>query len=507
MEKTNDAIEQVEYNEMKVVDYESPNTDNVEVELEQPPLIYSEQTEIDTFSFIPPQFVQEDNSRIHQKEITYSCGAGVANVNLFTGRLLFEHSNFTLGAGNFQIGLSHIYNSHLPQGDIVANHSTRMGKGWKLNLQQYLVHEDGVFWKYIDANGMWHRFNALGDGRFHDTSGVGLILNPSNNTISDDNNNVMTFQNERLVRILSGINSQIDKRYNYNASGQLESIFDNRNSSRRFNFIYNNGLLERVDMVGTGGEIQRLNYFYDTLGRLVRISKTAGDVLTGQHKDKAYFTYATVGGLLESVIDAEDLSYLRFEYNNSLHINRVETGVMQSVSSGGTVVINIPAVTMPTVTGNQTITGQAITGFVAVAGRPARTVNLNFNSRDTEVFTYNTTARYTQVVRNNAVTLQYHYRHAAGNQAEVFSVLERQGTNDSTATFRSVIPNADTGIRLNPNIATAGTRNFDSNAVITLGSGTTQGYWFRTNALNTTDSNAVNINELNQTHRRRKIYD
>lgn len=52
-----------------------------------------------------------DKSKINQTQLDFSCGLGLANLNLNTGRLLFECPGLSIGANNFQISTSLIYNS------------------------------------------------------------------------------------------------------------------------------------------------------------------------------------------------------------------------------------------------------------------------------------------------------------------------------------------------------------------------------------------------------------
>ncbi len=58
-----------------------------------------------------------DNSKINQTQLDFSSGLGLANLNLKTGRLLFECPGLTIGANSFQIATSLIYNSHYKKTD------------------------------------------------------------------------------------------------------------------------------------------------------------------------------------------------------------------------------------------------------------------------------------------------------------------------------------------------------------------------------------------------------
>jgi len=108
----------------------------------------------------------EDSSKINQSQLTYGCGAGNAAVNLFTGRMLFEHSDISVGANSHQISISHVYNADIKD----MPNDTAMGNGWKLNVQQYLNTIDGTSYTYIDSAGYKHTFEPTGlTGHFYDT--------------------------------------------------------------------------------------------------------------------------------------------------------------------------------------------------------------------------------------------------------------------------------------------------------------------------------------------------
>ncbi|MCL2861029.1 MAG: DUF6531 domain-containing protein, partial [Firmicutes bacterium] len=424
-----------------------------------------------------------DNSKIWQQELTYSCGAGAARVNLFTGRLLFEHHDFTMGAGNFQVDLSHVYNSHSPTGNLCGNRfATQMGQRWKLNIQQY-IYQHGGNWRYVDANGMEHEFAPLGDGRFYDTSGLGLILDPqtaSARTIVDELGNILTFDaSGRLTRGRLGVcsqtteSNQIAKIYNYNSDNNLKSIQDARhneqNINRRLEFGYAGERLTRIELKEGETIHQRLNFTYDN-NNLVCIRKTAWENDGTQiSKVIAYFTYHS-NGLLESVVDGEDLSCLRFTYDGSNRVSSVTTGVL---SEGGNISITVPSVT------GQIMVGSALTG--------ATTTNFTFNQIDVETMVYNTEyfenapGGHTVVTKNEAIRIEYYYRY----EGEFIAALERNNAWQANENFRTVFPNPDEGIRLDDAIAPQNHANFDTTPI-------------RTGSNPLLISTATAINEFNQ---------
>ena len=170
----------------------------------------------------------EDNSVDGQAELKYACGAGDARVNLFYGRLAFEHFDVGIGANSYTVGCSHIFNSlfdekkALKYGD--AHYKTHMGKGFRLSVQQYLIYDsEADRYRYFDGAGYRHSFVALGDGnRYYDTSGSDLLLKHDGNCelIYDTAGNQLYFENGVLVKTVSCYN-QLTKRLVYNAAGRL----------------------------------------------------------------------------------------------------------------------------------------------------------------------------------------------------------------------------------------------------------------------------------------------
>ena len=62
--------------------------------------------------------------------------AGSSAVDLYAGRLLFEHKDFELMSENMPMNISHVYNSDYSSEEI--NGSMKVGSGWRLNFQQFI---------------------------------------------------------------------------------------------------------------------------------------------------------------------------------------------------------------------------------------------------------------------------------------------------------------------------------------------------------------------------------
>ncbi len=107
--------------------------------------------------------------------------AGVGKVNLFNGNLTFTHTDLTADGSNLPFDLKHIYMSKLKgkeyDCELYGNTEQRltpnfkMGKGWKMNIQQYLLKDEKDKTKatYLDGNGEVQLFE---EKYFYEDNGV-----------------------------------------------------------------------------------------------------------------------------------------------------------------------------------------------------------------------------------------------------------------------------------------------------------------------------------------------
>lgn len=269
-----------------------------------------------------------DNSKINQSELNYSCSAGEASVNLFTGRLRFIHPDISIGISNFQVSVAHIYNSMI---ELPTSLNTSMGKGWKLNIQQYLFYENNKY-IYIDSLGYRHEFAWLSDSKYYDTTGLGLTLqtNLDNEVISDENGNLLFFENEKIIKMVSGENDLNTKTFTYYDSGKLESVYDNRTSQNKIYFYYDEitGLLNKMVCKKNGVVLEEIGYFYDSNKCLVKITRTVNGIT------KIDSLYRYYGYNLGYAVGFEDKSLIKINYeypNNKVSI--VSTGIANLISN------------------------------------------------------------------------------------------------------------------------------------------------------------------------------
>lgn len=282
-------------------------------------------------------------SKINHSNQEYGCGLGKAKLNLYNGKLGFEFPLISLGANNFKIGSSLIYNSQYKSIDF-GGKKIGFGNGWKLNMHQYVFpylssydiegFEVGNY-VYIDANWNIHKFvkykssSTYGDSRnsYYDADGTGLKLlvgSSATTQMFDQYNNTYLFDDDgRMIEVISGVNVGIIKKIIY-SNGNLTSIYDQRKSSRKIQFIYNsNGTLKKaytsVNNIG-------FNFEYNET-KLVKVIKYC----SSESKDIMDFIYNSVNRI-EYAISSTDLTALKFNYttfNGEGAVQKVCFGAMK----------------------------------------------------------------------------------------------------------------------------------------------------------------------------------
>ena len=301
-----------------------------------------------------------ESSKPNQKDLAYSCSAGEASVNLYTGRMLFEHHDLSIGANSFNISFSHIYNS---QPELPSSINTHMGDGWKLSIQQYLIKNSETEYIYYDSHGYKNKFKRyrfdeiilpfpnhtyvpdtnLYDRKssFYDSSGSGLRLTIHdkfyydyiedkykyiyNAEICDDLGNKMKFSKKGLLtNSISSLNPKIIKNYDY-LNDKLIKVYDNRKNTRAINFYYEDDLLSVIKVFYGSIEKQVLEFSYENKN-LIKISKK--EYSGSAKKDITMYQYNNKG-LLEYTVASENYSSLKMVYDNLNRVSNITTGIMK----------------------------------------------------------------------------------------------------------------------------------------------------------------------------------
>lgn len=276
-----------------------------------------------------------DTSKVNQTELDFSGGAGAAKVNLYTGRMLYECPQVSVGSGDYAIGVSLIYNSYFEESLVPAGLSTYMGLNWKLNVQQY-IYQSANEYKYVDGSGMIHTFVYLktsGNAEYYyDTSGLGLTLYEGNSIrmIYDNTGNMeinplypglpanrMFFNDDgRLFKTLSAFG--IEKNYSY-ISGKLMDISDSRNDSPKICFHYDeqSGLLDDMWQQENGIGV-KLTYRDNMLTESIEYKGNTNSSST---------QYSYDNSRLKCAADSLNNSGIKIEYTTDGRVSNVQTGV------------------------------------------------------------------------------------------------------------------------------------------------------------------------------------
>ena len=241
--------------------------------------------------------------------------AGNSSVDLYAGRLLFEHNDVSFFSNVLPLNVSHEYNSDYYNED--ADPNMRLGYGWRLNVQQIVegvtLSSDvssttGNLFRYIDGNGIHHDITQK---KYKTESRMSPVETSATRTVkrycADGNNEEYSTQ-DGLV--LTGITSSerilTDKakiKTTFNSSGKLKSVSQN---TKTYTLTYSSNRITKI----TDGAGKYVNLTYDSNNFLTKMTDSNGRITT--------FGYS--GNYLTS-ITAPDGTTTTFTYSN----NRLQT--------------------------------------------------------------------------------------------------------------------------------------------------------------------------------------
>ncbi|MCL2630696.1 MAG: DUF6531 domain-containing protein, partial [Firmicutes bacterium] len=268
-------------------------------------------------------------NHVNHTKLDFSCEAGIANINVTTGRLLFERPDFAMGANTYAVEVSHIYDSD--PNEPFRNANSCFGNGWKLNIQQSIYPEGNDIYYYVDSSGYTHKFQRYDSegsiAKYYDETGAGLTLfvNGGIRHIEDPSGGRMEFNSQgRLTKIISSQNDAIKKIIEYSTDGRLEEIYDERKPNRKIKFVYGeNDLLSKMQCVEQQSIKHEILYGYDNRGNLI----TVNDYIDSFEKHSVLYAYDSSNRLTHTVrIDSG--SALRFSYASARRISKVENGIV-----------------------------------------------------------------------------------------------------------------------------------------------------------------------------------
>lgn len=192
---------------------------------------------------------------------------GVSYINTYNGNIT---SVFSLGktiGGAIPVGLELVYNTN----DVILENSTFFGKGFKLNLEQYIKEQDENRLQYIDEDGTIHYFNLGGYGfdssqdknSYYDEDGLGLSI------VKDNLDYIMTSSNGE-IKTFTKIGDIYHLTKIKDSNGNEISIILNQNNSINkitdsFDNIINITYAEDKIIINSQSEIVTLQYENDIL--------------------------------------------------------------------------------------------------------------------------------------------------------------------------------------------------------------------------------------------------
>ncbi|MCL2556674.1 MAG: RHS repeat protein, partial [Firmicutes bacterium] len=225
------------------------------------------------------------NDRSHEPSLTHSNGSSNLTTYLKSGVFNLEITSAAFGSGPLTTSFMHIYNSMLDTDILYITNDNRtirshMGNGFKLNLQQFLfpianggaINNDPIRYHYIDSIGTRH--NIVQNGNvFYDTSGLGLVLDTSQNGFPFNGTTNATTINRLMDRqgnmlFFDNLGRLIATRSVFGSS----NTFDYDGDSVRLISVTTASVSRHAD--GSGDSIQTsktARLFYNTINLLDRI--------------------------------------------------------------------------------------------------------------------------------------------------------------------------------------------------------------------------------------------
>ena len=293
--------------------------------------------------------------------------AGTASVNDYSGNLVFSRTDCATTGLRMPVSIERVYNGYMAKTTYKTT-KPYVGHGWKLNIQQTVAKTslDKFPYVYEDGDGTQHYFykkTANGKTQYLDEDGLKLELkiNSSGYTITDEKDNVLTFNSKGFLTSSKDANGNTMKiTFNTADATKIESVTDGSGhviklldntetksgylqymvdpSGRKTNFKYDNGKLIRVkypdgkedtyaydaDEALTQAKASTgysLNFSYTSLAKGKRVSKvvekggsTAGQTVTFDRS--AYNTTVIRTAGVDDVYGNSDDIYTTYQFDN-----------------------------------------------------------------------------------------------------------------------------------------------------------------------------------------------
>ena len=262
----------------------------------------------------PSLYIQYRNNKGLEGYWSYSSAsagnAGTAQINDYSGNLVFVRNDYTSPSDLMPLSISHVYNAYLagnmfsklPGKANTGDYSGMyMGLGWKLNIQETIVPVPtnlGVTaeYKYIytDGDGTEHYF-LLENGKIVDEDGLGLTLTTTSTTfkLTDKDGNYKTFKkigaDGFITESSDAYNNKITYTYASAASSRIIKVTDPSGTYVNLNYDAANYLSSIVTSTG-----RTIRYYYESPGNLIEITDTGLDPNQATAKKAATYSYKRV---------------------------------------------------------------------------------------------------------------------------------------------------------------------------------------------------------------------
>ena len=273
------------------------------------------------------------NSKVNHCEIKFELGDINLQTNIFSGRIKTKIPLSSLGFNNFNINTSLCHTSNFENFGL---ESIGLCSGWKLNIQQYLFEYKNSYnisgftegnYVYIDGDWNIHKFikykEDIEKNYYYDENNVLIKLSMDKQSllgfIEDSNKNTLYFNSKgQLIKIVSGINSEIQKEIQY-FEDKIAALYDVRKIERKILFKYN----RKGQLVDVYNNVNDIHYLieYDT-DNIVLIRKKLNKV-------KNLYAFNYEGNIMTHCVDKRNNLGYELEYLNgqSNKISKIKKGL------------------------------------------------------------------------------------------------------------------------------------------------------------------------------------
>ena len=143
------------------------------------------------FTITRKQVVEIDGCNFSQD--MGSSGQGL--VNLFSGQLIYKHTDLATSGTNMPMAITHVYTPYCNNSNAYC-----VGNNWRLNVNQEITYQNGK-WCYVDKDGKEHLFenncdeNSSRSSIYNKKLGLDLYYDEQNQSVKlvDSENNILGF--------------------------------------------------------------------------------------------------------------------------------------------------------------------------------------------------------------------------------------------------------------------------------------------------------------------------